>query len=457
MAKKLAHSKSKQVPGLTPYCLACQRNLSGEHCPKHKVKIEKCPETESHIYKVYVHKPGTKNSRMTRNIGTKNFEEARLLALQFRAEVKAGYVEPRHIAQPLQNLQNDAGSMPLSVAIAKYIAHLEGGSDYSDYHRTRSKPYIDSIKLACKVLIKSLSNDGTGNDLRMGDINKSHLDKIYILLKAKKFKNRSLNKYFGIFRSLFKWYKEEFNYAGKNWFSIYEKKPEGGNILVPTAEEFEALLKQITRDNGRRKYPGEKDSRYLYRDYCVPAFFFAAHCGRRREEIIQAKISDIIEEDGNLYIRFLDLKSNRIRGVIGKEGEREVYVPVTPALRKFLDMIEYEKHKHQPERYLIAPEVQRERNRIMCDILTRSFSHYWKQISDKPITFKSLRKAFATAADIHSPGNAQAITGHSSQAVLREKYIMQLRKAKKFEDLEVFPKAEGKEAKANDQNQSIER
>jgi integrase len=159
----------------------------------------------------------------------------------------------------------------------------------------------------------------------------------------------------------------------------------------------------------------------------------------RREEILSLKFSDIIEyKDGTKNIRTEDFKVNRIQNRNESGKKKFNFIPVTASLLVLLNELDYERNK-DTDNFILAPEITKNRTRIMADILTKGFSHYYDQLNTgEHLTFKSLRKTYVTNLEIFM-GNAKAITGHSSDEVLRGHYLDQESISRAARNYSVFP------------------
>jgi integrase len=74
----------------------------------------------------------------------------------------------------------------------------------------------------------------------------------------------------------------------------------------------------------------------------------------------------------------------------------------------------------------------------MKDTISRGFAQYIKQVTDRPLTFKCLRKTYITGISLYLGGNAKAITGHSTDAVIEGHYLVKEELARKAKGLSVF-------------------
>ena len=171
---------------------------------------------------------------------------------------------------------------------------------------------------------------------------------------------------------------------------------------------------------------GVKHMRNFYRPWLADGFNLALETGRRREEIINLKFKDITEENGMpIYIVYEDIKVNKIQNRKTEKNKKFGYIPVTNNLHKLLIKLGYEENKGK-DKYILAPEVEINRNRVMSDVLSRGFSHYYQQLNTgRQLTFKSYRKAHITSLSIHliQSEAVKRVTGHSDSGVIEKHYI----------------------------------
>ena len=77
--------------------------------------------------------------------------------------------------------------------------------------------------------------------------------------------------------------------------------------------------------------------------------------------------------------------------------------------------------KQGSDDYIIERDMDADMNNLK-DALSRGFSHYIKLVSDRPLTFKCLRKCYITHLSM-SVGDTGLWTGHSNKKVLRDHYL----------------------------------
>ena len=467
--KPLYIPPTKRLKGLVVYCNKCKTNMI-DVCKKSGKSLKHCPNGDKHVFKVYVHVPGTNNERRTKKLDTRNLDEAIRQAIEFRNEVKNNSNEVFNNEKVKVNVNKESNvekkqPAKLMHAMARYIGWLHNEDVPAHMVKNRSDNHIKDVERAFRVLAESIKSNGHKiSELTVDDINNNVVGQIYSHLENKKFANRTFNKYFTYYTSFIKWYAQEYDYPLKNCFELVQRKNLNPQPEAITKSEYEALLKQITPENGIKEYEnGVKPLRSLYRPWLSDGIRLGLETGRRREEIINIKWKDIQESEGVQFIKVQDYKVNRIQNRITEDEKKYIYVPVTDSLKELLNDLEYEKNRGT-DNFILAPDVNISRNRIMSDVLSNGFSHYYNQLNTgRKLTFKSLRKTYITNLQIYFSGNGdtKAITGHSGNQVIERNYIDKREIAKASRGFNVFSKEneradELKEIRNEAKNKSIE-
>lgn len=431
MVKPLHIPPSKKWKGLTVFCNRCKSSVK-DICRESGKSIDKCRYGDKHIFKVIIHKQGTRNDRLTKVLPTRDVNEAIKLAIEFESDVRSESF--KNINGETLNTVNSKGrgdidhNIPryLIEALARYVGWLSNEGVPMHIQKNRSKEHIKDVERAFKILIEAIKVGGyKPSELLIENLNDHVVGHVYDhLLNNRKFSNRTFNKYFSHYSSFLKWYSEEYNIPIRNWFSRVKRKKINPQPETISIKEFKALLKIITPENGVKIFSkGTKPKRNVYRPWLKNGFKLALLTGRRREELVHIKCSDIVMDGDNEYILVEDLKTNRIQGRNSEEEKKKVFVPLTRELKQFLNELEFEKYKGM-DRYLLLPEKTKNRKRVMCDALSRGFSHFYEKLNTgKRLRFRVLRKTYITHLNIFLKGNAKAITGHSSNAVIEDYYM----------------------------------
>lgn len=376
---------------------------------------------------------------------TRDVNEAIKQAIDFEREVKANTprIEEKIEKKTLAIKENQEQAKPhlLVHALARYIGWLNNEGVPAHLVKERSSDHIKDVERALERLAECLKDSGYDLEtLRVEDINDEMVGRIYAYLGQKGFANRTFNKHFSYYTSFLKWYAEEYNYPSRNWFERVKRKKLNPNPEAITQSEYEALLKQITPENGIKEYKdGVKPTRSVYRPWLADGIRLALETGRRREEVVNLKWSSIAESDGVQYLKVEDYKVNRIQNRNSEEEKKFVYIPITDSLRSLLNDLGYREYANT-DSFILAPKIEISRGRIMSDILSRGFTHYYDQLNTgRKLTFKSLRKTYITNLEIYmGNGNTKAITGHSDDQVIERNYIDKKEMAKAARGFNVF-------------------
>ncbi len=462
----LDYPKSIRRANLHPTCGYCKMNVGGGICKENGRHIKYCEHLDKHYFKVYANVPGSDNKRKTKKLETRDANEAIKMAIDFEREVKKAIPQDyrsREIEKEI--IKNDENIPYLLIHIlARYVAWLknEGVPKSLAIHRTND--HLKDVERASLFLIQYLSSSGRDvNAFSVEKINRNLVGEVIDALREKGLSNRTINKYLTYYTSALKWYSEEFNFPVKNHFKQirYTLNPKPQAI---TKKEYEALLKIITPENGVRFYKGVKTKRSFYRYWLRNAFMLALETGRRREEIVRLRWNEVNILEG--LITALDLKVNRIQHRNEEEEKKMIHIPITPDLMELLIELGYEKYK-DTDKYILAPEDNMSRGRVTCDILSRGFSHYYSQLqTGRTLTFKDLRKTYATGMQRQMGDNSRYVLGHSSNEVKDRNYIFKKEMAKKGRNAKVFEDEIDRkneledfrnEIKSNQQNRELNR
>jgi len=444
-SKPLIIPESKRWTGLKVYCYECGTTVY-DICRKTGKPIAQCKNGERHIYKVYVHIPGTKKQRRTKALDTRDLNEAIKQAIEFAKEVKSGeYQSPKEKKQQTKIKKEDQGQNKpylLLHALARYIGWLNNEGVPAHLMKVRSREHIKDVERALKGLAECLSESGYNlNSLTVDDINNELVGRVFDYLEKRKLAPRTFNKLLTYYTSFLKWYTAEYDYPIRNYFERVRRKNLNPKPEAITFKEYTALLEKVKPENGIKEYSdGVKPIRNLYRPWLADGFRLALETGRRREEIINMKWNNIRESDDIPYIIVEDFKVNRIQNRISEEEKKFIHIPITESLEKLLKDLDLEDYVGT-DNYILAPGITISRKRVMADTLSRGFSHYYKQLNTgKRLTFKCLRKTYITNLEIFmGRGNTKSITGHSDDQVIEQNYIDKKEIAKAARGFKVFP------------------
>lgn len=415
---------SKKWNGVSVYCNRCKSSV-GELCKDSGKSIQRCAFGDKHVFKVTAYVPGATNERRTKKLETREVDEAIKEAIDFINEVKNN-----RLAVKVKTAEKDSSEIDLA-SKEEVLIHVM--DRYNDWLRNvglpkslvveRSKDHLDDITRTCAFFVKCLKNWRIDiENFTVNDIDYTIVGKLADAMKEKGHSNRTINKQMTYLTSCIKWHSEQTGVTVRNFFKQYRLPTTYRPKQFPR-EEFELLLKQITPENGIGYNNGIKPRLNYYHDWLPFAFRLALTTGRRREELTTMKWSDIKEINGELYIQVEDIKVNRIKRRLDESQKKYNPTPVNQELMQLLNEMGYEKYKGT-DNYILAPEANLNRGKSMCNILSRSFAHYYKQLNTgNQLTFKSFRKANFTELQLRYGDNARFISGHTSTNILGTRYV----------------------------------
>lgn len=447
MVKPLHIPSSKKWKGLVVYCYQCNTNVY-DVCRETGKPLEQCPFGNKHIFKVYSHVPGGGKARKTKALETRDVNEAIKAAIDFEREVKHGSVLTQPLLKQALEVQTPALTkevLPsLEEAIDRYLAWLNNEDVPSFMQVERSEDYIKDIQRKLNFLKTALVEKGYDpSALKVEEIDSNVLSDVYDFFnESSTFANRTYNKHFSYYSSFIEWFSNEY-YKVTNWFEKVKRKRVTSKPVGISRSEHEALLSILTPENGIARYAkGVKSERNFYRHFLPSAYRLLLLTGRRREEVLNMRMSDIVEfSPGIGYIKVEDLKVNHIEK--RKTEEEKIYhaVPLTDELYTLLNELGFQE-RNGTDSFILAPEVSDKRNKVMADLLSRSFSHYYKQLNTgRELTLKSYRKRYITSMAMYLTGNelASKIIGHTNKHTTDKYYLINEETAAAYKGFKVFP------------------
>lgn len=465
--KNVIQLKKARVPHLRVWCNECHTMVKACRKNSKEVPLSRCEKIHALQYRFVAFVPGTKQ-RIVRSLG-RDFNEAVKQVAILKQQLESGNIDvapKKPSLQPVVNgapqYMNQAKPELLSHLFGKYLATLKGEGVASHLKLVRSKSHVNDVKNCFRQVILALKAAGCDvSNFRLADLSDTAVGKIHDHLIVKGYSNTVYNRFFSHLTTFATWCEGEEYGNVKRFFERVPRKNVTPSVEIISAKEYEQTLDAISYENGWEHGIGkDKQRRNNFRSYLVSAYRFAL-TGRRLEEIIMARFSDIHSDASGkpLVIEFTDYKVSRILHAAPGE-ERKVYSPVTNEISKFLYEQGFEQ-KRGTNAFIIAPEITHNRVALMKLALTRGFSHFWKVAHpDKSVkTFKVLRKVVMTALKIKMRGDITAVSGHAGEQVLRH-YIdeKQVAIADSLRDFSVFGESEeSKKQQTKSKLRSIER
>jgi integrase len=306
-------------------------------------------------------------------------------------------------------------------AVAMYIDYLNNIGVEPHKRKTRTKNLIQTYERYLSRYLKYLLDIGVSlKTLRVDQIKSDYVGKLYNHLDEINVTPSVFNHYFKTMKAFYNFLLEN-DYNVRNPFAKIRLKYLEPNPQIIPIKEFNAVLNLIKKESAYKEIAGER--KQMYWPWLKDAFRLGLYTGRRREEIVSLKWSNVKADDNGvpIFIESTDLKSDRIVNKDQTKKKKVVFIPVIGELKKLLYEMGYNENLGK-DKYLIDSEESASRITII-DRMSKSFSYYYNLLgTGKNISFKHLRKTYMTYMQIFT-GNAISISGHSDQAVLDQHYI----------------------------------
>lgn len=408
---------SKQTPGLRIWCGVCATEVKN-FCMKSKDKKEplsKCKRGDSHSFRAVVYKEDGK--RIVRHLG-RNLEQAIRETVKLRCEVKGN--QQKEVKEIRNNNIEVKTGLPLLIAAARYSAHLLGKRGAEHTIRERSKSYVKSIDRSVVLFAQTLKDRGVNpKNICVEGITQEYIGWFHSYLQTK-YENKTYNHFMNALGGLYRYLNKYEGFDIKNPFDqVQKRKVIPKKIETIEIHEFNALLELADDPTKGEQVLRTGEKKQLYFPFNRDFFITGILTGLRREQLVSIRFSDFIEDPETkqpVIISSPNLKVNRIMN----DGDvRITAVPVSPQFREYLyNNLNYDTNRGS-NKFLIADDCPYKRKTLM-DIISKAFSHYWQQLpysKDKDISFKNLRKFYASQLQLLIGANARFITNQTPQVI----------------------------------------
>lgn len=448
--KHLIIPQKKKGVGEYIFCRKCNRNVSTK-CFENGKKIYTCKYPERQTYKASYFVPDSDNERIVKLFETRDYNTFKKEKLLFFEKLQKMGLNAQNVQTIRQYLKAEKESKkvnPLPVPeipeateiqlIEEQEANMEKPMDYKrvcqlfldymqdigvpDYERKNySKKYVEEIANYLNhfaIVLQRLHRKAATfqvNQISVKEV--SALHQYYETEKnkrgEKKFGNHAYNKGMLVMKKLFRYLTDELEYALKNPFEkVKEKSTTPKEVDSVSLTEFERLLKVITPENGVT-IKHDRNRTYKmnhYQPWLKQAYRLAIETGERRDGLAYMRWNNI-----NMKTSIIRILNHKLSNMEKQEIIRKI--PITKSLKKLLIEMGYEKYK-ATDQYLIAPE-QANRKTIM-DKISKSFNHFIQKAGiDRDLSFRHLRKTYATLMYKYFGESAGQITGQSIDNIIK--------------------------------------
>ncbi len=429
--------KNQQHPIVKLWCKKCRTepSLGCGHKDHRGRKLEACNDG-SLGYKIVI-RQGEK--RFTKQIPARNFDEAIHMGITLQNGLLKQELIP--VQPALQVVSINKPDRSIGELKDKYLNFIKDIEAPPQLKQELSTEYIKEIERVFTTLQNCLQKHNLKFSDSIDVINDRTTGFLHdYLLNEKKYSDRSYDKNIGALKTFIKWSQLE-DSTIKNPFLKIKKRDKGHEPIAINKEELDAILKACTKENGFVISPGKvKVKRNVFYDFLPEAYLVAAYTGARREELINMKYSSVIEDKTGrpALIKIQNYKVNHIQHRSGNNLKYH-YIPVSKSLNKIIQKGYAEYKTMGEDKFLIGNDFQGNRDNMLPDILSRSFSHFNKEAgNERELSFGSLRKRYITQLEIFTKGRAIDVTGHSGRAVLDQHYLDKRVLAEATKNFEVF-------------------
>jgi hypothetical protein len=198
-----------------------------------------------------------------------------------------------------------------------------------------------------------------------------------------------------------------------------------------TFKEFDEIIKSIKVENGRYKKGAKKwdkngtketqNQSNHYRDWLINAYHLSLYTGRRREEILSIKWSDISKHKDRYFMSNENLKVSRAKK--SRFDSTQMYlIPVFEQFMDFLVSIGFNEKQGKDEYILKIENREFVKIQTMCDNLSKPFTHYSKLLG-YDYTWYDLKNTYVSNLVLIAGDEANLITNTASMNTLKTHYL----------------------------------
>jgi|GEM_PF-1181846 len=452
MADYLKIPKRERGKGEYVYCSKCKTNVNNL-CKNSGKRIHTCKFPQLHRYKAVYLVPDTGGLRLSTHFNTRDYKEFKKQAIAFFEEMDSyditlnNYNQIKEMLRERKRQQKtkkvkakeakrktivDINRIPVKVSkkplaykdvVQMYLDYMSD-VDVPDYKKKKyAKKYIDELSryfTHFAIVLKRLGHNPAKFPINhIGEDEVSGLHNYFENEEkddgSPKFGPHTYNKGMAVMRKLFRYLNDEKEYNIKDPFvGVKEKVVVKDDIKTIRMDEFKKLLSVIKPENG---FAIKKDRNRTYRtnfykDWMKDAFRLALETGERRDGIAYMTWDNV-----NMDAQIIRLRNHKVSNMQKREVIRKI--PITVGLKNLLYEMGYNEKKDSKE-FIIGNEYNT--RKTVMDLISKAFDHFWKLTDiDKgdKISFKHLRKTYATLMMKHFGDDASKITGQSVDTIIK--------------------------------------
>ncbi len=421
--------KYKPFVGLQIKCNSCGRLLH-----KKIPKVEGCKHPlNKQIYKAVLTVPNSGGKRTTRNLISRNYEDAIAELLAFRSEVSG--------KKPEAFFETKSKPKILIYTIALYLDFLSDVNVPEHKKKHNSKTHIAQQSSMFKLFIKFLKSKFIEiKNFEITQIDEFIVGDYYKFLSKYSKSNYTFNHAMKSMRALFDFLINK-KFITSNPFKDVNLKSEKSTNITVSPQDFYELLQVINPQNAIDLVG--KTKRNMFKPWLRDIFKLKAYTGRRNEEVALMKWNWIFSDGQNpIYMKCPNIKVNKQKNNEQELDKEYNYIPIAKELKEVLFNLGFEE-KIDSDEFIIAPKSTN--RKTIEDQTSKAFSFFFKKLNRSyNLEYNYLRKTYITQLEIFGMQNISLVNEHGNKMITNKHYINEIDIAKFIakSNFRVFPEEE---------------
>lgn len=390
-----------ETEGLSIICNKCKKTIHRDYSTKngcaHEIQFQK--------YKATVILPGSGKKRKTKNLDSRNIDDAIRELMAFRSVYNKTDLNKRITSQLLVD------------NFAKFSDYMFDNGVPEHQKKHNSEKYIKTTLAYVKEFLNYLKINGYNLSLlSVKSINDKEVGNYFAFLLNKNVGNSSFNASIKALSLFWKFMIKNERINIENHWQGISKRPVRPTNKSFSYEDYCDLIEVI--DMNEPLVQVGKKKRSMYRPWLVNCIKLKMFTGQRHEEIVNLTWQMIKEENGEMnYIAIPNLKINRLKNLFRLEEMEQTFIPISQELKELLIELGYERQKNSTDFILPSTESRLD----MVDKMGKCFAHFWKKLN-RPykLSLKHCRHTYITAL---SPYLSSHSLNHSQLKITEINYI----------------------------------
>lgn len=406
--------------GIRIYCNKCKGTFDPRKLTQNNIKCSHPTSEQRYKSIICTRSVNSKKKRMSRVYKTRNLTEV----------IEQGFLYKQHVKSLIETkpLKQAEKSFLVTDCLVNFIDFKKNVGVLERNKKNIQQNSFNAYENHIKKWMQATENAGE-NFLLMRVDKVSETNVSHTIEHLSQWSSSTQRKAFGFYNQFYTFLIENGYSITSPFKGIEVAEVTDSDARALTLNEFNVIKQAMEQGSHNDKEKGK----IRYFDWLADALTFNALTGRRREEFMNAKFSDIELINDQLlggFIRMIDYKYSRQNSHKVGFKNRYTKAPIYPELYDFLMKMEYEKHKDS-DRYIIGGSEIKQRD-TMANNLTNGFAYYRKKAGlSSHVQLNGLRKKYITRMRNEFGDNANFFTGHKSSRIDMKHY---------YDDKDLFEK-----------------